>query len=153
MCQLSVVPQETSDSRTLGRKVYIMCFFNLNLFKVCVYVCVCVCMYVYMCVCVCVCVWIDLRNFFSFLFSECLVLFFSGLTSVLATPFVSSRRFSLFSEWNSSCREQVAWFCLEGFPLLHWRNSFSMHAQNDGQCYLRIGHVHYLPCANALKCW
>ena len=54
MCQLSVVPQETSDSRTLGRKVYIRCFFNLNLFKVCVYVCVC--MYVYMCVCVCVCV-------------------------------------------------------------------------------------------------
>ena len=58
----------------------------------------CVCVYVCVYVCVCVCVWIDLRNFFSFLFSDCLVLFFSGLTSVLATPFVSSRRFSLFSE-------------------------------------------------------
>ena len=51
MCQLSVVPQETSDSRTLGRKVSIMFFIYLNLFKgMCV--CVCVCMYVYMCVCV-----------------------------------------------------------------------------------------------------
>ena len=30
--------------------------------------CVCVCMYVYMCVCVCV--WIDLRNFFSLIFSQ-----------------------------------------------------------------------------------
>ena len=54
MCRLSVVPQETSDSRTLGRKVYIMFFIYLNLFKgMCVCVCVCVYVCVYVCVCVC----------------------------------------------------------------------------------------------------
>ena len=58
--------------------------------------CVCVCVYV--CVYVCVCVWIDLRNFFSFLFSECLCSWFSGLQRVLATLFVSSQRFCLFNE-------------------------------------------------------
>ena len=60
------------------------------------YVCVCVCMYVYMCVCVCF--RIDLRDSFSFLFSDCLVLFISGLTSVLATSIVASQRFLLLSE-------------------------------------------------------
>ena len=60
MYRLSVVPQETSDSRTLGRKVYIRCFFNLNLFKVCVCVCVCICVCVY--VCVCVCSWSSTRS-------------------------------------------------------------------------------------------
>ena len=54
MYRLSVVPQETSDSRTLGRKVYIMFFIYLNLFKgMCVCVCVCVYVCVYVCVCVC----------------------------------------------------------------------------------------------------
>ena len=59
---------------------------------------VCVCVYVCVYVCVCVCVWIDLRNSFSFLFSDCLVLFISGLTSVLATSIVASQRFLLLSE-------------------------------------------------------
>ena len=55
MYRLSVVPQETSDSRTLGRKVYIMFFIYLNLFKgMCVCMCVCVYVCVYVCVCVCV---------------------------------------------------------------------------------------------------
>ena len=54
MYRLRVVPQETSDSRTLGRKVYIMFFIYLNLFKgMCVCVCVCVYVCVYVCVCVC----------------------------------------------------------------------------------------------------
>ena len=61
-------------------------------------VCMCVCVYVCVYVCVCVCVRIDLRNSFSFLFSDCLVLFISGLTSVLATSIVASQRFLLLSE-------------------------------------------------------
>ena len=72
-------------------------FFNVNLFKgmcVCVCVCVCVCMYV----CVCVCVWIDSRTFLLSLLRIFLALFISGLAKFLATPFVSSRRFSLFNE-------------------------------------------------------
>ena len=53
-----VVPQETIDGSTLGRKGYIIGFFNLNLFKG---MCVCMCI----CVCVCVCVWISTQEFLS----------------------------------------------------------------------------------------
>ena len=44
------------------------------------------------------CVWIDLWNSFSFLFSDCLCSWFSGLQRILATPIVASRRFVILSE-------------------------------------------------------
>ena len=45
-----VVPQETIDSSTLGRKGSFISFFNLN---VCKGMCVCMCVCVYVCVCGC----------------------------------------------------------------------------------------------------
>ena len=61
-------------------------------------VCMCVCVYVCVYVCVCVCVRIYLRNSFSFLFSDCLCSWFSGLQRILATSILSSRRFFILSE-------------------------------------------------------
>ena len=82
-----VVPQETIDGSTLGRKGYIIGFFNLNLFKG---MCVCVC------VCVCVC-GSRLRNFSLVdLLHSVLVLLVQGKQDVLVVQF-SFLDFLLFS--------------------------------------------------------
>ena len=95
MYRLSVVPQETSDSRTLGRKVYIRFFIYLNLFKgMCVCVCVCVCM----CVCVCVCVCVESGIFLSLIFTEFPRSFFSGLAEGPGYSDCSLSKILLFSE-------------------------------------------------------
>ena len=103
MCQLSVVPQETSDSRTLGRKVYIMFFIYLNLFKG---MCVCVCVCVYVCVYVCVCVCGSNPEFSLLDLLPIPRSFFSGLAEGPGYSVWSlSRRFLLFSKVirNFSC--------------------------------------------------